>query len=213
MNRGKRSVRVWPAIATSAALGVGVLILAWHAETLYLEPGGVNLAWPAILAFGIAWNAADRMRWRVGAGIAVGVAVATVGFYLTLQYLPVSPLGIGIGLGLSAVVAGVVASTTRGWLPLGASAAGFGAGVATSQLTEISATTGASDVLASASAVVFAVLLGVVGAYLLGELLALMKTRPAALPSGQERTEILGALREDPRARRRPMARTRGGSR
>lgn len=144
------------------AFGVGVLVLAWHATTLRLEVDGANLAWPALVAFGIGWGLRRRALWGTGAGLLVGTVASILAAYGSLRFLPITPLGIGIGLGAAAALLAAAVCATRA-IPLGAFAVGYGIGVPAFGLAELGPTTGASDVIAMCTAVAFALLVGLLG--------------------------------------------------
>src|SRR5207302_1497363 len=93
--------------AMVAASGAGVFLIIWQSKALRLDFSETNLAWPALVAFGVAWaTLAEPLR----AGVAmIAGAVASLGVdYGALGVLPVTHLGMATAAGpIFALIAGI----------------------------------------------------------------------------------------------------------
>lgn len=171
-------------LAMAGAIGLAVFLVAWQAHTLRLDPGGADLAWPLLVAFGMTWAMRERAMRATGAALVLGALVAIVAAFASLRVLPVTPVGLGVGLGVAAAVLAAVCVSAPRAVPLGPAAVGFGVGVAAAHLADLTPTTTPGDVVASATAVVVAMVLGMFATHGLALVHAAVRT------DGERRPEL-----------------------
>ena len=188
--------------AMVVASGAGVFLMIWQSKALRLELSGMNLAWPALVAFGVAWaTLAEPMK----AGVAmIAGAVASLGvYYGALGVLPVTHLGMAIAAGtVFALIAGICYVVPQ-LFSFGPTAVGYGVGLAVANSVAFRPTTSGADWFAVVSAVVLAMVVGTAASVFLHRGLDMVRTRSVqpAQPIPLERR------------RRRPTAASAGGGR
>jgi len=189
--------------AMVVASGAGVFLMIWQSKALRLEFSGMNLTWPALVAFGVAWaTLAEPMK----AGVAmVAGAVAALGvYYGALVVLPVTHLGMAIAAGtVFALIAGVCYVVPQ-LFSFGPTAVGYGVGLAVANSVGFRPTTSGADWFAVASAVVLAMVVGTAASVFLHRSLDMVRTRSAQVPAKPIPLD---------RRRRRPTSAAAGGGR
>jgi hypothetical protein len=167
--------------AMVVASGAGVFVIIWQSKALRLEFSGMNLAWPALVAFGVAWaTLAEPLK----AGVAmVAGAVASLGvYYGALTVLPVTHPGMAIAAStVFAAIAGVCYVVPH-LLAFGPTAVGYGVGLAVANAVNFRPTTSGADWFTVASAVVLAMVVGTASSVLLHRSLDRVRTVRAAQP-------------------------------
>ena len=185
------------------ASGAGVFLIIWQSKALRLEFSGMNLAWPALVAFGVAWaTLAEPMK----AGVAmIAGAVASLGvYYGALGVLPVTHLGMAIAAGtVFALIAGICYVVPH-LFSFGPTAVGYGVGLAVANSVAFRPTTSGVDWFAVVSAVVLAMVMGTAASVFLHRSLDMVRTRSVQQPAKPIPLE---------RRRRRPAAASAEGGR
>ncbi len=185
------------------ASGAGVFVLIWQSKALRLEFSGMNLAWPALVSFGVAWATLTEPM-KAGIAMIAGAVASLAVYYGALGVLPVTHLGMAIAAGtVFAVIAGICYVVPQ-LLSFGPTAVGYGVGLAVANSVGFRPTTSGADWFAVASAVVLAMVVGTAGSVMLHHSLDIVRTRTVQRP-----------VKPIPiaRARRRPAAAAGGGGR
>ena len=160
-------VDVWTISVIATAFGAAVFLITWQSSLLRLDVEGLNVAWVALVSFGMAWYAGWGTGLRIGAGIAFGLLASLAAFYGSMSVLPATKLGVGIGLAIGAAATAAVCHVVQRMASFAAAAVGYGTGLVLARAFPIRPTTPADDLFALMTAAVLAVLIGALGSLVL----------------------------------------------
>jgi hypothetical protein len=200
----------------SVAFAAGVFLVMWNREALRLEYGGVSVAWPILVSFGMVWFAGRRMGWRVAGGLVFGTVTALAAMYGGMSILPAASAVVLAGwIGMAAGFTALLSHLFARVISFPAAAVGYGIGLGIAASAQVRPTTAASDWLQVLVIGVTTMVLGCFGAQALRTILLATTPTPDALktaeimprPAGAVTTPAKRAVRLRP-----PFARKRAGS-
>lgn len=179
----------------SLAFAGGVFFVMWNRHTLRLEYGGVSVAWPILVAFGMVWFAGRRMGWRVGAGLVLGTVTALAAMYGGVSFLPAASAVVLAGwIGLAAGATAMLSHVFARLFSFPAAAVGYGIGLGIASSAQIRPTTAAADWFQVLVIGVTTILLGCFGAQALRTILLAATPTPDALKSAEIMSRPAGAV-------------------
>ncbi len=147
----------------AVAFGLGVAMLSWHSKSLLLEIEAANLAWVALVAFGMTWHGEWGSGWRIGSGLVIGSLGAIASYYGAMSVFPVTPMYVGAWLGASACLLAFIAHVVPQMTSFAGAAVGFGIGIAAARAFPFRPTTPIDDLFALMLTASMCVIAGVFG--------------------------------------------------
>jgi hypothetical protein len=145
------------------AFGVGVFVISWNSVSLRLEVEGTNLAWAAIVAFGVTYHGEWSAAWRTGGGLLVGASAAMAGMYGSMSVLPITALWVAAGIAFTAFAVAVITHLMPRLFSFAGAAVGFGVGIAAARSFPFRPTTPVDDLFTLMLGVALVIAVGTFG--------------------------------------------------